>query len=47
MIIKNMDSKQEEAAELETYLKSRLTSYQRWLIQRGFALTKLDNIQMG
>jgi hypothetical protein len=34
MIIKKMDSKQEEIQELEVLLKSKLTSYQRFLIER-------------
>jgi hypothetical protein len=34
MIIKRMDSKQEEIAELTALLKGRLTSYQRFLIER-------------
>jgi hypothetical protein len=34
MIIKRMDSKQEEIGELETFLKSKLTSPQRYLIKR-------------
>jgi integrase len=34
MIIKKMDSKREEIEELETLLKSKLTSYQRFMIER-------------
>ena len=34
MIIKRMDSKQEEIRKLETFLKDNLTSYQRFLIER-------------
>ncbi len=34
MIIKKMDSKQEEITELAALLKGRLTSYQRFLIER-------------
>jgi hypothetical protein len=34
MIVKKMDSKEEEIIELETFLKSRLTSHQRFSIER-------------
>ena len=34
MIIKKMDSKQEEMAELTALLKGKLTPYQRFLIER-------------
>ena len=40
MIIKKMDSKQEEIAELTALLKGRLTSYQRFLIERELKFIK-------
>jgi hypothetical protein len=39
-IIKEMDSKQEEIAELTALLKRRLTSYQRFLIARELKAIK-------
>ena len=40
MIIKRMDSKQKEIEELGTLLKSKLTSYQRFLIERELKTIK-------
>lgn len=34
MIVKKMDSKEEEIAELTALLKAKLTPYQRFLIER-------------
>ena len=40
MIIKNMDSKQEDLAELTALLKGRLTSYQQLMIERELKAIK-------
>lgn len=40
MIIKKMDSKQKEIRELETLLKSNLTPFQRFLIERELKAIK-------
>jgi hypothetical protein len=40
MIIKKMDSKQEEIAELTVLLKGRLTSNQRFVIERELKTMK-------
>ena len=40
MIIKRIDSKQKEIAELAMFLKSKLTPYQRFLIERELKATR-------
>jgi hypothetical protein len=45
MIIKKMDSKQEEMAELTALLKGRLTSNQRFLIEMERTTGSGRNIQ--
>jgi hypothetical protein len=44
MIIKKMDSKQEEIAELTALLKGRLISYQRFLIERELKAISLGTV---
>jgi hypothetical protein len=42
MIIKRMDSKQEEITELTGILEGKLTSYQRFLIERELKAINLN-----